>query len=182
MKSGVNMGKDVRKFGGVQAPPFRILTKKMYMTAEQSVYNLLAHRAKIVSSSQEALDRELQHIRRALQACQFPNWALNQLQHKFLRYKQPNQDTNHNNNSTQTNNNNTINSNNRSISIVVPYIQRTAERFKEVCRTKPKAYKYISRALTPLEHSWSHSRIKNYTKVVSSTISSASTSTVLKHT
>ena len=49
-----------------------------HITAKQSVYNALAHRAKIVSSTQEILDKELQHIKTALQTCQFPNWALNQ--------------------------------------------------------------------------------------------------------
>ena len=37
-----------------------------FTTAKQSVYNTLTHRAKIVSSNQEALNQELQYIRRAL--------------------------------------------------------------------------------------------------------------------
>ena len=49
-----------------------------HITAKQIVYNTLAHRAKVVSSSQDRLDQELQHIKTALQACQFPSWALNQ--------------------------------------------------------------------------------------------------------
>ena len=56
-----------------------------FITAKQSVYNTFAHGANVVSSNQEALDQELLHIRKALQACQFPNWALNQFQHKFHR-------------------------------------------------------------------------------------------------
>ena len=55
-----------------------------HITAKQSVYNTLAHRAKVVSSSQDTLDKELQHIKTALQSCQFPNWALNQWEHRFL--------------------------------------------------------------------------------------------------
>ena len=47
------------------------------ITAKQSVYNTLVHRAKIVSSTQDKMDRELQHIRTAPQHCQFPDWALN---------------------------------------------------------------------------------------------------------
>ena len=54
-----------------------------HITAKQSVFNTLAHRAKVVSTSQERLEQELQHIKTALQACQFPNWALNQWHHKF---------------------------------------------------------------------------------------------------
>ena len=44
-----------------------------FITAKQSVYNTSAYRAKVASSNQEALDQELLHIRRALQACQFPD-------------------------------------------------------------------------------------------------------------
>ena len=93
----------------------------------------MAHRAEIVSSNQEALDQELLHIRKALQACQFQNWALNQLQYKFQRNNQPNQDNNHNSNSG---NNSNTNNNNRNITIVVPYIQGTGEKFKKVCKSK----------------------------------------------
>ena len=50
-----------------------------HITAKQNVYNTLVHMAKTVSSTKETLDKELQHIRGALQACQFPNCALNQL-------------------------------------------------------------------------------------------------------
>ena len=42
-----------------------------HITAKQSVYNILAHRAKIVSSTQDKMDSKLQHIRTALQQCQF---------------------------------------------------------------------------------------------------------------
>ena len=65
-----------------------------HITAKQSVYNSLAHRDKVVSSTQEALDKELLHINRALSACQFPNWALNQLKYRFT----------HSNNNHQVNN------------------------------------------------------------------------------
>ena len=74
-----------------------------HITAKQSVFNTLAHRAKVVSSSQYNLDQELQHIKTALH-CQFPNLALNQWLHKFTN---PNQPTNHNstNNTNQQDNN-----------------------------------------------------------------------------
>ena len=117
-----------------------------FIIAKQSVYNTLAHRGKIVSSNQEALDQELLHIRKALQACQFPNWTLNQLQHKFQRNNQCSQDNNHNSNSANHNN-----SNNRNITNVVPYIQGTGEKFKKRFAS-PKVYKYISRAPTLSEH------------------------------
>ena len=49
-----------------------------HITAKQSVFNTLAHRAKTVSSSQVSFTKEMDHIKTALQHCQFPPWALNQ--------------------------------------------------------------------------------------------------------
>ena len=54
-----------------------------HITAKQSVYNTLAHRAKTVSSTQDNLQKELSHIKTALHHCQFPSWGLNQWEHKF---------------------------------------------------------------------------------------------------
>ena len=69
-----------------------------HITTKESVYNTLAHGAKIVSSTQDKLDRELQHIKTALQQCQFPAWALSQCQHKFNHPNQSNPTTTTNNN------------------------------------------------------------------------------------
>ena len=62
-----------------------------HITAKQSVFNTLAHRAKTVSSSQVSFNKEMDHIKTALQHCQFPPWALNQWQ---LRFTQSNQQSN----------------------------------------------------------------------------------------
>ena len=69
-----------------------------HITAKHSVYNTLAHRAKTVSSTQDSLDKELLHIKTALHHCQFPNWVLNQWEHRF---KHPNQVSNTNSNNQQ---------------------------------------------------------------------------------
>ena len=107
---------------------------KHHITAKQSVYSKLVHRAKVVSSSQGTLDKELQHIKTALQACQFPKWALNQWHHRFLNNTQPNNNTRNNNiNRDNNHNNNTIN---RNITVVVPYINGISEKFKSICKTK----------------------------------------------
>ena len=45
--------------------------------AKHSVYSTLAHRAKVVSSNQPCLMKELEHIKWALQACHVPTWSLN---------------------------------------------------------------------------------------------------------
>ena len=54
-----------------------------FITAKNSVYNPLAHRAKVVSSTPEDLTKELDHLKKALMACQFPNLSLNRLQQQF---------------------------------------------------------------------------------------------------
>ena len=95
------------------------------ITAKESVYNNLAHRAKIVSSTQDKLDRELQHIRTALKHRQFPDWALNQWQHKFTHPNQP---------TTINNNNNPPANNKKNITIVVPYMPNTGEKFRKLCK------------------------------------------------
>ena len=98
-----------------------------HFTAKQSVYNTLAHRAKVVFSSQDTLDKELQQIETTLQACQFPNRALNQWEHRFLSSNQ----SNNNNNTNQD-----ANPTKRNITIVVPFIPGTSEKFKRLCKAK----------------------------------------------
>ena len=114
-----------------------------HFTAKQSVFNALAHRAKVVSSSQDKLDQELQHIKTALQQCQFPHWALDQWLHKFTNPNQPN-----NQNSTNTTNQQDKNPNKRNITIVVPDMPRIdSGNFATT-----KEYKFITKAPTPLGH------------------------------
>ena len=106
-----------------------------HITAKQSVYNTLAHRAKTVSSTQDLLDKELSHIKTALHHCQFPAWALNQWEHKF---KHPSQDTTTNNTNTNnsTSNKNQDSNNNYKTTIAVPYIPNTADSFKKLCKRR----------------------------------------------
>ena len=96
-----------------------------HITAKQSIFNTLAHRAKIVSSTQDNMDKELLHIKTALQHCQFPAWVLNQWQHKF-------------NHPNQVPTPNTTNTNNRNYktTIVVPYIPKTADKFRKLCKRR----------------------------------------------
>ena len=51
-----------------------------FIRAKYSVFNTLAHRAKVVSHSQQLLYKEQDHTRKALQDCHFPTWTLNKLQ------------------------------------------------------------------------------------------------------
>ena len=108
-----------------------------HITAKQSVYNTLAHRAKVVPSTHGTLDKELQHIKTALQASQFPRWALNQWHHRFLNNNQPNNNTKDNNSSNQENNH-TNNTTKKNITLVIPYIKGISEKFKKLCKSKHK--------------------------------------------
>ena len=94
-----------------------------FIGAKHSVYNTLAHRAKIVSHNQHALHQELDHLRAALQACHFPTWTLNRLQQRFEQHHQTNTVSNTRDNQPTININNNNNNNNRNTSIVVLYIQ-----------------------------------------------------------
>ena len=88
-----------------------------------------------MSSTRGSLDKELQHIKTALWACQFPNWALNQWYHKFLNNNQPNNNT-RNNSITNQDNNHTNTTTKRNITLVVLYIKEISEKFKKLCKSK----------------------------------------------
>ena len=96
-----------------------------HITAKQSVFNTLTHRAKVVSSTQENLNKELQHIRSALEQCHFPPWALNLWTERLNNPQQHSNTSNTYNNPEATKKN---------ITIVVPYLQNTSERFKKLCK------------------------------------------------
>ena len=119
-----------------------------HITAKQSVYNTLAHRVKTVSSTQKLLDKELSHIKTALQHCQFPTWALNQWEYKF---KQPSQDNNTNNTNTNnpSNSNNQASNSNYKTTIVVPYIPPT-QLIGSRNYAKVEGYRYTSKVLIHL--------------------------------
>ena len=71
----------------------------------------------------------VKHINKALQACNFPPWAINTLHNKF-NCKHNSQNGHTNNSTTQQMDNNNRCSNNKNISIVVSYIHGLGERFK----------------------------------------------------
>ena len=114
-----------------------------FITAKHSVYNTLAYRANIVSSNQQALNKELEHIRKALHCCHFPTWELNKLQQNFQHrhYNSSESTTTDSQNMNSCNNagdnhHHHHHNNNRNIFMVVPYIQRLSEKFKRTCNKK----------------------------------------------
>ena len=108
-----------------------------FITAKHSVFNMLAHRAKVVSTNQQTLHKELEHIRKALQACSCPPWTLNKLQHIFnYKHKINNGQSSTVNQPNSSNNSSGTNNSNNNIFIVVPYIQGLWERLKRRCNNK----------------------------------------------
>ena len=59
--------------------PISTLGQQPLYHIKNSFFNTLAQRAKVVCTNQQALHKEIEHIRKALQACHFPPWALNTL-------------------------------------------------------------------------------------------------------
>ena len=100
------------------------------------MYNTLAHRVKIVSSTPAELAKELDHLREAPQACPFPNWALNKLQHQFELKHNNNREANPTEGQHSNRHNtrhNTNNNHHKNIPMVVPYIHGLGEKFKGTC-------------------------------------------------
>ena len=107
-----------------------------FITAKHSVFNTLAHRAKVISTKQ-AVYEEMEHLRKALQACSFPPWALNSLQYKFnCKYNIHNGQNSTDNQCNNNNNSGTNINNNKNISIAVAYIDRLGERYKRTCNSR----------------------------------------------
>ena len=63
-----------------------------FFTAKNSVYNILAFKAKVVCTSKQALHKEMKHIWNSLQACNFPPLTLFTLQHKSNSKQTPTMD------------------------------------------------------------------------------------------
>ena len=59
--------------------------------AKYSIYNTLAHRARVVCKNQQTLKKEEAHIRQALLRCSYPPWVLNRLHTKINHRFNPNQ-------------------------------------------------------------------------------------------
>ena len=132
------------------------------LSAKYSVIGTLTHRAKTVSTKPELFQKELQHLRKALIRCKYPNWAINRVQSKYIN---SNWEDNNKKNNLQDNSNpstnmdkanqsrdnitNSQDTHNPSASteeaptrqkptigfVVIPYTQGIAESFRKMCGT-----------------------------------------------
>ena len=131
------------------------------LSVKYSVIGTLIHRAKTVCTELELLQRELQHLRKALVRCKYPHWAINRVQNKLLNsnwedssinnlhYTSNNLSSNmeqqtqngDNKNEGKTNSNPNASTVSTNISrpnstvgyVVIPYTQGLAESFKIIC-------------------------------------------------
>ena len=54
------------------------------LAAKYSVIGILTHRTKTVYTGLELLNKEIQHLRRALTKCKYPKWVLDKVERKLL--------------------------------------------------------------------------------------------------
>ena len=110
------------------------------LSSRYSVIGTLTNRAKVVCTNSELLQGELNHLRRALQKCNYPTWAINRVQQKVLSNNWENTNNTNSTNAsiTRDNNNSNTTSNNQGSNptitrqenkatvgqIVVPYTKR----------------------------------------------------------
>ena len=128
--------------------------------SKYGVIGTLTHRAKTVCSDPELLQRELQHLRKALGKCNYPPWPINKVQNKVMNsnWEDPRNNLQNNGNisnnnlrhlthTRDNNSNQTPTNNNQSASttptttrpnstvgqVVIPYTKGLAESFKHIC-------------------------------------------------
>ena len=110
------------------------------ISSKYNVAGSLYHRAKTVCSNPQLLQKEENHLCKALKKCKYPTWAI-----KRAKLKSQNlirSATRNNNNQSGQNNNN-----NKDLYIVVPYQQGLSERIKNTC--KNMGYKYSLKEARP---------------------------------
>ena len=127
------------------------------LSAKYSVIGTLTHRAKVVCTDPDLLQSEINHLRRALRRCNYPNWAISKVQNKVLNNNQedntPQTNPSNNNNNgqdtiTQTMNNSSATQNNRPGNnqnsnsrankntvgqVVIPYTKVIGKSIKQIC-------------------------------------------------
>ena len=131
------------------------------LSAKYSVIGTLTHRAKVVCTEPELPQGKINHLRRALEKCNYLTWAINRVQHKVLNNNL--EDTSNNNSAnqnsidnsqspttqtrdnhtSQTNSNNNNQENNQPTTrqsnkttigqIVIPYTKGIAKSIKQIC-------------------------------------------------
>ena len=94
------------------------------IAAKYSMVSTLHHRAKAVSSTQQLLEQEEQHLEKVLKENKYPNWAPNRVKNKIKapRKQDPKRKENTNNNGGQN-----------KPYMVLPYVRDLSESMKNIC-------------------------------------------------
>ena len=98
-----------------------------HLSAKFSVIQTLSHRASTVCSNPELLQKEKDHLRKALTKCKYPKWALDKVEKRLDRSSRQVNDGGSNN--AQSANHEVQNKGH----IVIPYTQGLCESIKKIC-------------------------------------------------
>ena len=98
-----------------------------HLSAKVSVIQTLSHRASTVCSNPELLQKEKDHLRKALTKCKYPKWALDKVEKRLNRSSSQVNDGGNNN--AQSANHEVQNKGH----IVIPYTQGLCESIKKIC-------------------------------------------------
>ena len=127
-----------------------------HLSAKLSVIHTLTCRTKTVCSNPELLHKEKAHLRKAQTQCNYPNWALDQME---KRLNEPSREV-----SDEAKNQDTVSAQPAANEIktkghlVIPYTQGLCEGIKKICG---KYGKPTSKVVTPSETYWSLPRDKH---------------------
>ena len=114
-------GRPVKPFLHLVQSPFGVVT------LGESVIQTLSHRASTVCSNPELLQKEKEHLRKALTKCNYPKWALDKVEKRLNR---PSRQVNDGGNSSAQSANHGVQSKGH---IVIPYTQGLCESIKKIC-------------------------------------------------
>ena len=98
-----------------------------HLSAKFSVIHTLSHRASTVCSKPELLQKEKDHLRKALTKCKYPKWALDKVE------KRPNKSTRQATDGGTTGAQPSTNEGKNKGHIVIPYTQGLCESIKKIC-------------------------------------------------
>ena len=56
-----------------------------HLSAKSSVINTLTHKAKTVCNKSELLQKEMDHLRKALTHCNYPKWAIDRMERRLCK-------------------------------------------------------------------------------------------------
>ena len=102
-----------------------------HLSAKFSVINTLTNRAQTVCSNPELLCKEMDHLRKALTQCKYPEWTLDKVEKRLSRPSREVTDGANNQGTAGTQP--TTNEVKTKGHFVIPYIQGLCESIKKIC-------------------------------------------------